>query len=72
MKMTKLEQKIAIIILMVVMVGIVGIALQFFVYKPNSEQIETLTNEIESLAPKVEEAKRHRLSLFPIKTRSTL
>ena len=54
MKMTKLEQKIAIIILMVVMVGIVGIALQFFVYKPNSEQIETLTNEIESLAPKVE------------------
>ena len=49
MKMTKLEQKIAIIILMVVMVGIVGIALQFFVYKPNSEQIETLTNEIDSI-----------------------
>ena len=53
MKMTKLEQKIAIIILMVVMVGIVGIALHFFVYKPNSEQIETLTNEIESLSPNV-------------------
>ena len=58
MKMTKLEQKIAIIILMVVMVGIVWIALQFFVYKPNSEQIETLTNELEALAPKVEEARK--------------
>ena len=58
MKMTKLEQKIATIILMVVVVAIIGVALQFFVYKPNSEQIETLTNEIDSLAPKVEEAKK--------------
>lgn len=58
MKMTKLEKKIATIILMVVMVAIVGIALQFFVYKPNTEQIDTLTNEIESLADKVEEAKK--------------
>ena len=56
MKMTKLEKKIATIILMVVMVAIVGIALQFFIYKPNTEQIDTLTNEIESLADKVEEA----------------
>ena len=52
MKMTKLEKKIATIILMVVMVAIVGIALQFFIYKPNTEQIDTLTNEIESLADK--------------------
>lgn len=58
MKMTKLEKKIATIILMVVMVAIVGIALQFFIYKPNTEQIDTLTNEIESLADKVEEAKK--------------
>ena len=40
------------------MVAIVGIALQFFIYKPNTEQIDTLTNEIESLADKVEEAKK--------------
>ena len=58
MNMTKLEKKIATIILMVVMVAIVGIALQFFIYKPNTEQIDTLTNEIESLADKVEEAKK--------------
>lgn len=58
MKMTKLEKKIATIILMVVMVAIVGISLQFFIYKPNTEQIDTLTNEIESLADKVEEAKK--------------
>lgn len=58
MKMTKLEKKIATIILMVVIVVIVGIALQFFIYKPNTEQIDTLTNEIESLADKVEEAKK--------------
>jgi len=58
MKMTKLEKKIATIILMVVMVAIVGVALQFFIYKPNTEQIDTLTNEIESLADKVEEAKK--------------
>ncbi len=57
-KMTKLEKKIATIILFVMVIGIVGIALQFFVYKPNSEQIDTLTNEIESLADKVEEAKK--------------
>lgn len=58
MKMTKLEKKIATIILMVVMVAIVGISLQFFIYKPNTEQIDTLSNEIESLADKVEEAKK--------------
>lgn len=58
MNMTKLEKKIATIILMVVMVAIVGVALQFFIYKPNTEQIDTLTNEIESLADKVEEAKK--------------
>lgn len=58
MKMTKLEKKIATIILTVVLVAIVGVALQFFIYQPNSEQIETLTNEIDSLADKVEEAKK--------------
>ena len=58
MKMTKLEKKIAPIILMVVMVALVGIALQFFIYNPNTEQIDPLTNEIESLADKVEEAKK--------------
>lgn len=58
MKMTKLEKKIATIIMMVVVVAIIGVALQFFIYKPNSEQIDTLTNEIDSLADKVEEAKK--------------
>lgn len=58
MKMTKLEKKIATIIMMVVVVAIIGVALQFFIYKPNSEQINTLTNEIDSLADKVEEAKK--------------
>ena len=58
MNMTKLEKKIATIILMVVVVAIIGVALQFFIYKPNTEQIDTLTNEIESLADKVEEAKK--------------
>lgn len=58
MKMTKLEKKIATIILMVVVVAIIGVALQFFIYKPNTEQIDTLTNEIDSLADKVEEAKK--------------
>ncbi len=58
MKMTKLEKKIATIILTVVLVAIVGVALQFFIYQPNSEQIDTLTNEIDSLADKVEEAKK--------------
>ncbi len=57
-KMTKLEKKIATIILFVVVIGIIGVALQFFVYKPNNEQIDILTNEIESLADKVEEAKK--------------
>ncbi len=57
-KMTKLEKKIATIILFVVVIGIIGVALQFFVYKPNNEQIETLTNEIDSLADKVEEAQK--------------
>ncbi len=57
-KMSKLEKKIATIIMFVVIVGIIGVALQFFVYKPNSEQIDTLNSEIESLADKVEEAKK--------------
>lgn len=57
-KMTKLEKKIATIILMVFLVGVVGVALHFFIYQPNNEQIETLSNEIESLSDKVEEAKK--------------
>ena len=57
-KMTKLEKKIATIILTVVLVGILGVALHFFIYQPNNDQIETLSNEIESLADKVEEAKK--------------
>lgn len=57
-KMTKLEKKIATIILTIVLVGILGVALHFFIYQPNKDQIETLSNEIESLADKVEEAKK--------------
>lgn len=58
MKMTKLEKKILTIILMIVCVGLIGILLQFFIYKPNSEQITKLENEIEALSEKVEEAKK--------------
>lgn len=57
-KMTKLEKKIATIILTVFLVGVIGVALHFFVFQPNDAQIETLNNEIESLADKVEEAKK--------------
>lgn len=58
MKMTKLEKKILTIILIVVCVALVGLLLQFFIYKPNNEQITKLESEIEALSEKVEEAKR--------------
>ena len=41
-KMSRLEKKLATIILMVVCVGLVALVLHFFVYKPNTEQIEQL------------------------------
>ena len=58
MKMTKLEKKILTIILIVICVALVGILLRVFIYKPNSEQITSLENEIEALSEKVEEAKK--------------
>ncbi len=58
MKMTKLEKKILNIILIVVCVALVGILLQFFIYKPNNQQITKLESEIETLSEKVEEAKK--------------
>ena len=58
MKMTKLEKKILTIILIVVFVGLIGILLRVFIYKPNSEQISKLENEIVTLSEKVEEAKK--------------
>ena len=58
MKMTKLEKKILTIILIVVCVGLVGLLLRFFIYKPNNEQITKLESEIETLSEKVEEAKK--------------
>ncbi len=58
MKMTKLEKKILNIILIAVCVALVGILLQFFIYKPNNQQITKLESEIETLSEKVEEAKK--------------
>lgn len=58
MKMTKLEKKILNIILIVICVALVGILLQFFIYKPNNQQITKLESEIETLSEKVEEAKK--------------
>lgn len=57
-KMSKLEKRIAAIILTVVCIGIVALLLHFFVNKPNHVEVESLTAEIESLADKVEEAKK--------------
>lgn len=57
-KMSRLEKKLATIILMVVCVGLVSLVLHFFVYKPNKEQIEQLESQIVELADKVEEAKK--------------
>ena len=57
-KMSRLEKKLATIILMVVCVGLVALVLHFFVYKPNKEQIEQLESQIVELADKVEEAKK--------------
>ena len=57
-KMSRLEKKLATIILMVVCVGLVALVLHFFVYKPNTEQIEQLESQIVELSDKVEEAKK--------------
>ena len=43
---------------MVVWVGLVALVLHFFVYKPNTEQIEQLESQIVELSDKVEEAKK--------------
>lgn len=57
-KMSKLEKRIAGVILIAIAVGLLGILLHTFVYKPNGEQIANCEAEIESLAEKVEEAKK--------------
>ena len=69
-KMSRLEKKLATIILMVVCVGLVALVLHFFVYKPNTEQIEQLESQIVELSDKVEEAKRLPHLLFPTKRKS--
>lgn len=58
MKMTKLEKKILSIILIVLCVGLIGILLRVFIYKPNNSEIIKLEKEISSLSEKVEEAKK--------------
>ena len=57
-KMSRLEKKLATIIVVVVCVGLVALVLHFFVYKPNTEQIEQLESQIVELSDKVEEAKK--------------
>lgn len=57
-KMSKLEKRIATIVLIGVAVILTGVLLQSFIYKPNTEQISSCEAEIKSLAEKVEEAKK--------------
>lgn len=57
-KMSKLEKRIAAIILTVACVALLAGLLHVFVIKPNNAEIENLNSEIESLADKVEEAKK--------------
>ncbi len=57
-KMSKLEKKLAAIILMIVSTGLAVLLVSVFIGKPNNAEIESLNNEIVSLADKVEEAKK--------------
>ena len=66
-KMSRLEKKLATIILMLVCVGLVALVLHYFVYKPNTEQIGELESQIEELADKVEEAKKAPALIFSYK-----
>ena len=56
--MNKLEKTIAGIVLTVVLTGLFAILIHIFVGKPNAREINSLNTEIESLADKVEEAKK--------------
>ena len=58
MKMTKLEKKILSIILIVLCVGLIGILLRVFIFKPNNDEVTKLEGEIAALSEKVEEAKK--------------
>lgn len=57
-KMSKLEKKLAVIILMIVSTGLAVLLVSVFIGKPNNAEIESLNKEIVSLADKVEEAKK--------------
>ena len=57
-KMSRLEKKLATVILTVVGVGFIALLLHFFVYKPNREEIKRLESQIAELSDKVEEAKK--------------
>ncbi len=57
-KMSRLEKKLATVILMVVCIALVALILHFFVYKPNNTQIEQLNEQIVELSDKVEEARK--------------
>lgn len=56
--MNKFEKTIAGIVLTVVLTGLFAILIHIFVGKPNAREINSLNTEIESLADKVEEAKK--------------
>jgi len=57
-KMSKLEKKLAVIILMIVSAGLAVLLVSVFIGKPNNAEIESLNKEIISLSDKVEEAKK--------------
>lgn len=57
-KMSKLEKKLAVIILMIVSTGLAVLLVSVFIGKPNNAEIESLNKEIISLSDKVEEAKK--------------
>ncbi len=57
-KMSKLEKKLAAIILMIVSTGLMLFLICVFIGTPNNAEIESLNKEIVSLADKVDEAKK--------------
>ncbi len=68
-KMSKLEKKIATIVLSVVIVALVAVLTVVFICNPNTEQAESLNAEIESLADKVEEAEKAPMLIVTYKAK---
>ncbi len=68
-KMSKLEKILSSIVLSVVIVALAAVLTIVFVCNPNTEQAESLTAEIESLAGKVEEAEKAPMLIVTYKAK---